>query len=111
MSNAMFKIFSAVLSLTIASGGFLFAAQNDGRGTKQGSNQHKAVNPHTRAAGNNKNESQVRGQLAFAEHCSRCHNAPQGFSPEISGTISRHMQVRANLSAEEERALLRFLNP
>jgi cytochrome c5 len=51
------------------------------------------------------------GQRVFDQNCSRCHNAPQGFSPHISGTIVRHMRVRASLSKEDEQALLRFLNP
>jgi mono/diheme cytochrome c family protein len=52
-----------------------------------------------------------RGQQVFAENCSRCHNAPEGFSSRISGTIARHMRVRANLSEEDYQALRRFLNP
>jgi mono/diheme cytochrome c family protein len=52
-----------------------------------------------------------RGQQVFAENCSRCHNAPEGFSPRISGTIARHMRVRANLSNDDYQALRRFLNP
>jgi mono/diheme cytochrome c family protein len=56
-------------------------------------------------------ETQRDGQQVFAQNCSRCHNAPQGFSPRISGTIARHMRVRAGLSQEDEKALLRFLNP
>ena len=106
MINARFKIFAAVLGATLASGGFLLAAQNDGQGTKQESNQGNKVH-HTMPA----ETGQQEGQRVFAENCSRCHNAPQGFSPRIAGTISRHMRVRANLSAEDERALLRFLNP
>jgi cytochrome c5 len=51
------------------------------------------------------------GDRVFQQQCSRCHSAPEGFSPSISGTIVRHMRVRASLSAEEEKALLRFLNP
>lgn len=51
------------------------------------------------------------GQRVFELHCSRCHTAPEGFSPRISGTIVRHMRVRASLSRYEERALLRFFNP
>jgi cytochrome c5 len=51
------------------------------------------------------------GEQVFEQNCSRCHNAPQGFSPRISGTIIRHMRVRASLSKEDEQALLRFLNP
>jgi len=51
------------------------------------------------------------GQQVFDQNCSRCHNAPQGFSPSISGTVARHMRVRAGLSQEDYQALLRFLNP
>jgi cytochrome c5 len=51
------------------------------------------------------------GQKVFEQNCGRCHNAPQGFSPSISGAVSRHMRVRANLSQADYEALLRFLNP
>jgi cytochrome c5 len=52
-----------------------------------------------------------RGQQVFNQNCSRCHNAPEGFSSNISGTIAMHMRVRANLSDADYKALLRFLNP
>jgi cytochrome c5 len=52
-----------------------------------------------------------RGQQVFDQNCARCHNAPEGFSPHISGTIAMHMRVRANLSAADYEALRRFLNP
>jgi mono/diheme cytochrome c family protein len=51
------------------------------------------------------------GQQVFDQNCSRCHTTPQGFPPSISGTVARHMRVRAGLSKEDEQALLRFLNP
>lgn len=53
----------------------------------------------------------ARGQVVFDQNCSRCHNAPQAFPPQISATIVRHMRVRASLSAADEKALLRFMNP
>jgi cytochrome c5 len=106
MNNAWLKISSAILGAAVASGGFLLAAQNNRQGSKKESN-HGNKFSHRMPAENGQDE----GQRVFAEQCSRCHNAPQGFSPRIAGTISRHMRVRANLSAEEERALLRFLNP
>jgi len=56
-------------------------------------------------------QTEDEGQRIFAQNCSRCHNAPEGFSPHISGTIARHMRVRANLSQHDEQVLLRFLNP
>jgi len=58
-----------------------------------------------------KSAESARGQEVFAQNCSRCHNAPQGFSPRISGTIARHMRVRAGLSDEDYKALRHFLNP
>jgi cytochrome c5 len=51
------------------------------------------------------------GSQVFDENCSRCHNAPDMFSARISGTIARHMRVRAGLSKEDEQLILRFLNP
>lgn len=52
-----------------------------------------------------------RGQQVFEQNCARCHNAPEGFSQRISGTIARHMRVRAGLSEADYQALRRFLNP
>lgn len=57
------------------------------------------------------NASPTDGERVFKQTCSRCHQAPQGFPPQISGTIVRHMRVRASLSEKDERTLLKFLNP
>lgn len=56
-------------------------------------------------------QQQNEGQRIFEQNCSRCHNAPEGFSPNISGTIVRHMRVRASLSKHDAEELLRFFNP
>jgi cytochrome c5 len=56
-------------------------------------------------------QHQDEGQRIFEANCSRCHTAPEGFSPNISGTIVRHMRVRASLSKHDEEQLLRFFNP
>ena len=52
-----------------------------------------------------------KGELIFKQTCARCHDAPQGFSPRISGTVIRHMRVRASLSASDEVQIVKFLNP
>ena len=52
-----------------------------------------------------------QGERAVKQNCARCHDAPQGFSPRISGAVIRHMRVRASLSEQDERAILHFLNP
>ena len=51
------------------------------------------------------------GQQVFQRNCSRCHHEPEGFPPAVSGTVARHMRVRANLSEKQYKALLSFLNP
>jgi cytochrome c5 len=66
---------------------------------------------HTHGKQANKEGEQDEGQRVFERRCSSCHNAPEGFSPRISGTVVRHMRVRASLSQHEEEALLRFFNP
>ncbi len=50
------------------------------------------------------------GGRIFQENCARCHRSPDGFSPRISGTIVRHMRVRANLSEHDEQLLLKYFN-
>jgi cytochrome c5 len=56
-------------------------------------------------------QKQEQGEHVFQQHCSRCHTAPDGFSPRIAGTVVLHMRVRASLSQHEEEMLLRFFNP
>jgi cytochrome c5 len=71
--------------------------------------------PQTPKAQRNPQKSQAansdRGQQVFKQNCYRCHQEPEGFSPSISGTIAKHMRVRAGLSDEDYRALMKFLNP
>lgn len=51
------------------------------------------------------------GERAFQANCSRCHYAPEQLRRSVSGTVVRHMRVRANLSADDEKAILRYLAP
>lgn len=57
------------------------------------------------------NEPQSDGERKFQQNCGRCHNAPESFSPHVSGTIVRHMRARASLSKQDEQEILHFLNP
>lgn len=53
----------------------------------------------------------AQGEKKFQTHCGRCHNEPQQLPPAIAGTVLRHMRVRAMLSREDERQILRYLAP
>jgi len=80
-------------------------AQMSGTPAARAAKRHAA----TKQSGNA--DQPGEGERIFASRCSNCHNAPEGFSPRIAGTVVRHMRVRANLSQHEEEALLRFFNP
>jgi hypothetical protein len=47
----------------------------------------------------------------WAQNCGRCHNlrSPGEFSCDQWGIIVHHMSLRANLAAEDSRAILEFL--
>ncbi len=55
-------------------------------------------------------QAEDEGQKVFEQNCSRCHATPEGFSSRISGTVVRHMRVRANLSEHDEQVLLKYFN-
>jgi len=51
------------------------------------------------------------GAKLWTDHCGSCHNLrnPAGYSDAQWDVAVMHMRVRANLSAEETRAILDFL--
>jgi len=53
----------------------------------------------------------AEGEKRFSQHCGRCHTPPSSISPRIAKTVVRHMRVRASLSKEDERTILKFLAP
>ena len=67
-----------------------------------------AAKPATKAASTNQPNV---GERKFNANCGRCHSFPQQLSPTITGTVVRHMRVRANLSADDEKDILKFLAP
>lgn len=71
--------------------------------------QRQGPSPDQHSTANKQGQS--RGERVFNRNCSRCHEAPQSFPPQISGTIIRHMRVRASLSPQDEKALIQFMNP
>jgi cytochrome c5 len=51
------------------------------------------------------------GERRFQENCGRCHNPPDSISPREVKAVLQHMRVRAMLSAEDERLILKYLAP
>jgi len=55
--------------------------------------------------------SPSEGEIRFEAHCGRCHLPPEDLSPREAKAVIRQMRVRAMLSAEDERLILRYVAP
>jgi mono/diheme cytochrome c family protein len=51
----------------------------------------------------------LEGEQRFKTNCGRCHMPPHKFPPRMMATIIRHMRVRATLTDEDMRLILRFM--
>jgi cytochrome c5 len=56
-------------------------------------------------------KSSQEGERRFQANCGRCHNPPDSLSPREVKAVLQHMRVRAMLSAEDERLILKYLAP
>lgn len=76
--------------------------------------QDKQNNAQTSASASaqaNAPNDSARGEKLFRTNCGRCHNAPESISPREARAVVRHMRVRATLTDEDERLILKFLAP
>jgi len=51
----------------------------------------------------------IEGEKRFRTNCGRCHMAPHKFPPRTMTTIIRHMRVRAMITDEDMRLILRYI--
>jgi mono/diheme cytochrome c family protein len=54
--------------------------------------------------------ARIEGEKRFKSNCGRCHSAPQKFSPRMMATVMRHMRVKASLTEEDTKLILRYLS-
>ena len=51
----------------------------------------------------------LEGQKRFATNCGRCHQAPHKYPPRVMATAIRHMRVRATITDDDMRYILRYI--
>jgi cytochrome c5 len=51
----------------------------------------------------------LEGEKRFRTNCGRCHQAPHKFPPRVMATAIRHMRVRATITDEDQRLILRYM--
>ncbi len=51
----------------------------------------------------------LEGEKRFRTNCGRCHQPPHKFPPRMMATIIRHMRVRATITEEDMKLILRYM--
>jgi mono/diheme cytochrome c family protein len=51
----------------------------------------------------------TEGEKRFRSNCGRCHTAPPKFPPRMMATIVRHMRVRAAITDQDMRLIMRYM--
>jgi mono/diheme cytochrome c family protein len=51
----------------------------------------------------------LEGEKRFRTNCGRCHQAPHKFPPRVMAAAIRHMRVRALITDEDMRLILRYM--
>jgi mono/diheme cytochrome c family protein len=72
----------------------------------------KSASPHEDSAGSGIRDNRalrLEGEKRFRANCGRCHVAPPKFPPRAMATILRHMRVRALITDEDRRLILRYM--
>jgi cytochrome c5 len=102
------KIRSAISAALLALGMLLALASAAGAGSKTAKD---SSSPAPAAAANSTQDENLHleGEKRFRSNCGRCHLAPPKFAPRMMATIVRHMRVRANITDEDMRLVLRYM--
>ena len=53
--------------------------------------------------------ARFEGERRYHANCGRCHMAPHKYPPRMMATIERHMRVRATLTEEDVKYIVRFM--
>ena len=53
--------------------------------------------------------ARIEGEKRFRANCGRCHQAPHKFPARMMLTIERHMRVRALVTDEDIRLIIRYM--
>ncbi|HXQ25546.1 MAG TPA: cytochrome c [Candidatus Acidoferrales bacterium] len=81
--------------------------------TAAGQEEASATNPPPAASARVQHEddeaARAEGERRFHANCGRCHQAPHKFPPRMMATIVRHMRVRATITDEDMKLILRYM--
>lgn len=71
---------------------------------------HGSAQPVTASASASEaRDLRLEGEKRFRNNCGRCHMPPHKFPPRVMAAAIRHMRVRAMITDEDMRLILRYM--
>ncbi|MFL6313153.1 MAG: c-type cytochrome [Terriglobales bacterium] len=102
------KLKFLLAAFLVASALSLGLMANASSGSKDTAKDSPAPTVSTEQSAQNEN-MHVEGEKRFRSNCGRCHAAPPKFPPRMMATIVRHMRVRATITDQDMRFILRYM--
>ena len=78
------------------------------QGTPQNTTPQNTAAQNSRVA-SPRDQDAIEGEKRFHANCGRCHAPPGKFPPRMMATIVRHMRVRAMLTDQDMRLILKLM--
>ena len=103
------KLALGILAVVLA--GSLSALPQSGNTSTGSKTSHSRTAVHSRRSRRiaAEDELRIQGEQRFGTNCGRCHMPPHKFPPRMMATIVRHMRVRATLTDDDMRLILRYM--
>lgn len=92
-----------------ASAGAALLPTNSSSGDSSVSQERIPHAQQIRQSTKNEQSERAEGEQRFRENCGRCHQPPHKFPPRVMAVAIRHMRVRAMLTDEDMRLILKYM--
>jgi cytochrome c5 len=102
------KLKFVLAAFLVASALSLGLMANAGGGSKDAAKDSSGTPVSAEQSAQNEN-MRLEGEKRFRSNCARCHAAPPKFPPRMMATILRHMRVRATITEQDMRLILRYM--
>jgi mono/diheme cytochrome c family protein len=85
------------------------AGEKSNTSARDSSRTHDALPSANAKATSGGASEHLEGEERFHTNCGRCHQPPHKFPPRVMATAIRHMRVRAMITDEDMRLILRYM--
>lgn len=105
------KIRFAIAAVLLASGMLLglTAGASSSKDAPKDTPKDATATSAPAATGAQDETMRLEGEKRFRSNCGRCHASPPKFPPRMMATIVRHMRVRAVITDQDTRLILRYM--